>query len=190
MPWRSRLTHHSPGRTLSPSVSNHSYTKPLIVTALRHRTSDTRMMYSLSRVMSGVFGTAKIRYTRRTCENNVTQVRGTHETRVDIMSTRATLKSFGNPLQATSSFPLHAVHLINKGRPSSGLVTGHGTRETRHKNVCYDVHKARISWPCSSCAPPTPMTAATLRERPVLLRLDEVAIPALHLELLLLPMDL
>ena len=42
------------------------------------------------------------------------ETRGTHEARVDIMSTPATFKSFGNPLQATSPFPLHAVHLITK----------------------------------------------------------------------------
>ena len=34
------------------------------------------------------------------------------------------------------------------------------------------------------------LAAATLRERPAPLRLDEVALPALHLELLLPPMDL
>ena len=42
MPWRSRLTHYSPGRTSSPSVLIHSSKRPLIVTSLRHRTSDTR----------------------------------------------------------------------------------------------------------------------------------------------------
>ena len=30
------------------------------------------------------------------------------------MSTPATFKSFGKPLQATSPFPLHAVHLVAK----------------------------------------------------------------------------
>ena len=40
------------GRTSSPSASSHSITKPLIVTALRHKTSVTRRMCSLSRVMS------------------------------------------------------------------------------------------------------------------------------------------
>ena len=59
MPWRSRLTHSRPGRKYrfpqlwlgwasSPSTSSHSRTKPLIVTALRHRKSVTRMMCSLS----------------------------------------------------------------------------------------------------------------------------------------------
>ena len=43
---------------VEPSASSQSCTKPLIVTALRHRTSDTRMMCSLSRVMSA--GNSKI----------------------------------------------------------------------------------------------------------------------------------
>ena len=52
MPRRSCLTHVAQGRTSSPSASSHSCTTPLIVTALRHRTWDTLMMNSLSRVMS------------------------------------------------------------------------------------------------------------------------------------------
>ena len=52
MPCSRRFSQVSPGRTSSPSASSHWYTRFLIVTALRHRTSDTRMMYSLSRVMS------------------------------------------------------------------------------------------------------------------------------------------
>ena len=52
MPRKSCLTQVSPGRTSSPSASSHSYTKPLIVTPLRHSTSVTFMMCSLSRVKS------------------------------------------------------------------------------------------------------------------------------------------
>ena len=52
MPRRSFFTHHSLGRTSSPSASRHSSTKPWIVTALKHRTSVTRMMCSLNRVVS------------------------------------------------------------------------------------------------------------------------------------------
>ena len=46
VPRKSCLTHHSPGRTSCPSAGL------LIVTTLRHRTSVTRMMCSLSRVVS------------------------------------------------------------------------------------------------------------------------------------------
>ena len=38
--------------TSCPSASSQSCTKPLIVTALKHKTSDTLLMCSLSRVMS------------------------------------------------------------------------------------------------------------------------------------------
>ena len=52
MPRRSCCTHLWQGHTSSPSASSHSCTKPWIVTALKHRTSVTRMMCSLSRVVS------------------------------------------------------------------------------------------------------------------------------------------
>ena len=55
MPCRSCLTHSRLGRT---SASSHSYTRLLIVTDPRHRTSDTRMVSSLSRVVSA--GESKI----------------------------------------------------------------------------------------------------------------------------------
>ena len=51
MPRRSRVTHSRPGRTSCPSASSQS-TRPWIVSPLRHRTSVTRTMCSLSRVMS------------------------------------------------------------------------------------------------------------------------------------------
>ena len=51
MPRKSCFTQVLPGRTSSPFASRSS-TKPWIVTALRHRTSVTRMMCSLSRVVS------------------------------------------------------------------------------------------------------------------------------------------
>ena len=51
MPRRSRLTQVAPGRT-SPSASSQSCTRLLVVTALRHRTSVTRRMCSLRRVVS------------------------------------------------------------------------------------------------------------------------------------------
>ena len=44
MPRKSCFTRVSPGRTSSPSASSHSSTRPLIVTALRHRTSVTFMV--------------------------------------------------------------------------------------------------------------------------------------------------
>ena len=49
---QAHATQEWPRRTSCPSASSHSCTKLLIVTALRHRTSDTRMVYSLSRVTS------------------------------------------------------------------------------------------------------------------------------------------
>ena len=52
MPRKSRLTHSRPGRTSCPSASSLSSTKPWIVDPLRHKTSVTRMMCSLSCVMS------------------------------------------------------------------------------------------------------------------------------------------
>ena len=83
------------------------------------------------------------------------------------------VKSFGHPLQATSPFPLHAVHLIAKVA-FRGLLTGHGTRETRHHNVCCDVSEPLLALLFSSgasstsssrrsrpsCSPPRPASAA------------------------------
>ena len=52
MPWRSCLIQVPPERTSSPCASSHSSNRPLVVTALRHSTSVTRMMCSLNRVVS------------------------------------------------------------------------------------------------------------------------------------------
>ena len=50
---QAHATHHLwQGRTSSSSALSHSSTRPLIVTALRHSTSVTRRMCSLSQVMS------------------------------------------------------------------------------------------------------------------------------------------
>ena len=56
--------------------------------------------------------------------------------------------------------------------------------------VC-EIHKANLSWPdLLALLPLRRLAAATLRERPVPLRRDEVALHALHLERLLPPIDL
>ena len=102
------------------------------------------------------------------------------------MSTPATFKSFGDPLQATSPFPhssrkprlrLPSSPLSNMmvspfmpstsrhGRPSSGLVTGHGTRETRHHNVCRLLTAVRQGSPRPNSTDHSAAAWASLRRR-------------------------
>ena len=74
------------------------------------------------------------------------ETRGTPEHTCNVQELR-------EPVTSDVAVPAACRPPHHQGRPSSGLVTSHGTRETRHNNMCYDVHNASLSWSCSSCAP-------------------------------------
>ena len=58
------------------------------------------------------------------------------------MSTPATFKRFGTPVASDVAVSAECRPPHRQGRRSGGLLTSHGTRETQHHNVRYDVHKA------------------------------------------------